>query len=599
MYCGDETGSFIGDVGSHACRFGYGGEDSPKYLAPTYMAEQDEADAADANASHSSLNSNSANNRKSNRCYMPSSCYQGRMASQQVTPILRMSWLGGEDNAEYKKQQALTAVPQVDPNAYLQQGDMIHDWDALERVWQTSFDVLRVRDTQKHTVGGAPYLSTKPTAITSRSATEEKEGENQRQQRRLLASSTIKSDKSVGSGKCVHPILAVTPGLTYTVGSRYTSDSPGSKYFAAVQREQHTRLTELLMESMEAPAIFLAPTPMLSSFCFGRQTALVVDVGAGGCRVTPVVDGLLLQHAQRRNGRGGDWLGNVAWRALLEEKVVLRPRYQVREAVSATATKSPYLYRWAMQDLMYEFRTSGHVQLASWCIDENVPFWSSSSTKRESSIPSSGNDEEGGTDADEDGHKEEDIMDVDEDETSDASAFGSGNVDAVTYELPDGTRIDLSSKVGQDLCRIPELLFTDNTPFLNSSATSHSSIRAPAGVLDEHHTLSNSPLHKLIFSSLTSVGDGDSRRDLTNNIILTGGSSLFPQLEQRLSLEVPRVVPSAYKCRVIASRNSTERSYSAWIGGSVLTSLGSFQQLWLSRTEYEEYGATLSIQRFP
>ena len=154
----------------------------------------------------------------------------------------------------------------------------------------------------------------------------------------------------------------------------------------------------------------------------------------------------------------------------------------------------------------------------------------------------------------------------------------------------------MSSTVGKDLCRIPELLFTDDVPYMTDAA---SGSIAPPGLLAEHHTLSNLPLHKLIFESLSAVGDGDIRKELANNILLTGGSSLFPNLEQRLSLEVPRLVPSAYKCRVVASRNSVERSCSAWVGASILTSLGSFQQLWLSRTEYEEYGTTLSVQRFP
>jgi len=114
-----------------------------------------------------------------------------------------------------------------------------------------------------------------------------------------------------------------------------------------------------------------------------------------------------------------------------------------------------------------------------------------------------------------------------------------------------------------------------------------------------HQTLSSLPIHKLAHSSLAAVGDGDARKELCGNIILTGASSLFPNMEQRLSAEMASVAPSTYKCRIIASRNSMERRYAAWIGGSVLSSLGSFQQLWLSRAEYEEYGVMLGVQRFP
>jgi actin-related protein len=200
-----------------------------------------------------------------------------------------------------------------------------------------------------------------------------------------------------------------------------------------------------------------------------------------------------------------------------------------------------------MQDLMYEFRSSDHIGMPQWRMDPTTPFVYD-------------NDVE---------------MQVDEAEPS-------------TYELPDGTMVDLTTRVGKDLCRVPELLYTDNVPFVKEEESSL-----------EHSTLSNLPLHKLVHDSLTAVGDADARKELCGNLLLTGGSSLLPNMEQRLSYEMSVITPNMYKCRVLASRNSVERSYAAWIGGSVLTSLGSFQQLWLSRKEYEEYGATLAMQRFP
>jgi len=112
-------------------------------------------------------------------------------------------------------------------------------------------------------------------------------------------------------------------------------------------------------------------------------------------------------------------------------------------------------------------------------------------------------------------------------------------------------------------------------------------------------TLIDAPLHELIHQSLLSVGDVDIRKELTSNVILTGGSSLFPNLDARLSWELSQLLPAFTKPKVIAPRFSVERSCASWIGGSILTSLGSFQQLWLSRHEYEEYGATMSVQRFP
>jgi hypothetical protein len=201
-----------------------------------------------------------------------------------------------------------------------------------------------------------------------------------------------------------------------------------------------------------------------------------------------------------------------------------------------------------MQDVMYEFRTSGHVKLANWWYDPTVPFI----------------------------YPEDDMEE---------EAVGESSM----YELPDGTLIDLTNRVGKDLCRIPELYFTEELPFGGVTTT----------IADEHETLSNLPLHQLIHSSLSAVGDVDVRKDLASNIVLTGGSSLFSTLEQRLSLELPRIVSSAYKPKVVASKYNVERAFAPWIGGSILSSLGSFQQLWLSKTEYDEYGVILSVQRFP
>lgn len=512
MYCGDETGAFIGDIGSHTCRFGYGGEDNPKYVVSSYVGYNEDQ-----------------------KKRIPTSCY--RMKSSELKSIYRKA----DTNIAENKHQ-------VDPTAYLQQGDIVEDWDAYEHAWRSSFDVLRVRDPAKHTTGGDTPSSTTtaPSGVTS---------------------STIQPSYNSAEGKCVHPILVVDPGCTHVVGS---NGGEGSQYDKAVKREQTAKLTEMLMESMNAVSMFVAPSPMLAAFSHGRQTCLVVDIGAGGTRVTPVVDGLLLRYAQRRSGRGGDWLGAVQQRVLQDDNITVQPRYQMQQKQPLSVKPSSVFHRWALQDVMYEMRTSSHISLANWRMDPTTPFVHPKDTGK--------------------AKEEED----EKKNTADAMAVDPNPEH--TYELPDGTAVDMTTRNGKDLLRLPELFFTDDVPFVESESLSQESDHS---VLSEHQTLSNLPLHKLIHSSLTAVGDCDARKELCGNIILSGASSLFPNMEQRLSLELTTIVPSTYKCRVIASRNSVERSCAAWIGGSVLTSLGSFQQLWLSRTEYEEYGANLATQRFP
>ena len=154
----------------------------------------------------------------------------------------------------------------TDPNSFLRQGDIVEHWDNLQVAWDTAMDVLHGKDTLKHTMGGAPFAKSQT--------------------------------GSSSEGKCVHPILAITPGMTQL-------DGYGSSYCASVKRQQYIQYTELLLEELDASSLFLAPAPMLAAFSMGRQTALVVDIGAGGTRISPVVDGLLLEQAQRRSGRGG------------------------------------------------------------------------------------------------------------------------------------------------------------------------------------------------------------------------------------------------------------------------------------------------------
>lgn len=525
MYCGDETGSFIGEVGSHTCRFGYGGEDNPKLVVPAYVADKERM-------ALSTLS-------------LPAGAGRGgaNATGTIMEAILRMpEQYGGGGGSP------LSAVPLTDPDAFLRQGDMVEHWDNLQVAWETSMDVLRANDTLKHTRGGTPYAPSSAARRLAKAATTTHAGGASSAR---LGAASSSDGVGTGAGRCVHPLLAVTPGMAELAGH-------GRAYCAAVRRDQQVRYTEMLMEALDASAAFLAPAPMLSAFSFGRQTALVVDVGAGGCRVTPVVDGLVLRNSQRRNGRGGDWLGHVTWRALLEESVVPKPRYLLRGRDGPTTPTGVcgLFHIRAMTDLMYEVRTEPFIRLH--------PRGSSSIRLPFTKAP-------GGQD-----------VEMAPPSIGTAAPDGFGGTDPNSYRLPDGTCIDLSTPFGRDLCQLPELLFSDGVPFPADAAV----VGRPS-------------LPGLVRASLLAVGDVDVRRELAGSVCLTGATALLPHVDARLSQELAHSLPAFVKPRVVSSRASAEKSCSAWIGASILTSLGSFQQLWLSRAEYEEYGTAMAVQRFP
>ncbi|TFY81830.1 hypothetical protein EWM64_g2176 [Hericium alpestre] len=97
----------------------------------------------------------------------------------------------------------------------------------------------------------------------------------------------------------------------------------------------------------------------------------------------------------------------------------------------------------------------------------------------------------------------------------------------------------------------------------------------------------------LISQALTAC-DPDMRQVLMGNVVLSGGGSLFAGLGERLNNELARNFPHV---KIHAPGNPTERRYGGWLGGSILASLGTFHQLWISKEEWQEHGKAIVGQR--
>jgi len=130
------------------------------------------------------------------------------------------------------------------------------------------------------------------------------------------------------------------------------------------------------------------------------------------------------------------------------------------------------------------------------------------------------------------------------------------------YELPDGNVIT----IGNERFRCPEVLFQPNFVGMES-----------AGV------------HKLTFDSIMKC-DVDIRRDLYKNIVMSGGTTMFQGIPERLEKEMKALAPQGMDIKVIAP---PERKYSVWIGGSILASLSTFEEMWVTKEEYDESGPTI------
>jgi len=96
-------------------------------------------------------------------------------------------------------------------------------------------------------------------------------------------------------------------------------------------------------------------------------------------------------------------------------------------------------------------------------------------------------------------------------------------------------------------------------------------------------------MHKMSFESIQDC-DIDIRKDLYSNVILSGGTTLYAGLPDRLEKELDAMCPQQNMVKIIASQ---DRYYSVWTGGSTLSSLSTFESQWITKEEYEENGAEI------
>merc|ERR1712061_869194 len=96
-------------------------------------------------------------------------------------------------------------------------------------------------------------------------------------------------------------------------------------------------------------------------------------------------------------------------------------------------------------------------------------------------------------------------------------------------------------------------------------------------------------IHDTLFQSIMKC-DVDIRKDLYSNVLLSGGNTMFEGIGERIAKELTAKAPSTMQIKVDAP---PDRKYSVWIGGSILSSLATFQQMWISKGEYDESGPTI------
>ena len=295
--------------------------------------------------------------------------------------------------------------------------------------------------------------------------------------------------------------------------------------------DNRIKLTEFMFEKYKIPAIYICKNAVLSGFSCGRSTCLVFDSGHNMTYAVPVNEGYALQKCLIKNNIAGDYITQLLEKKLNSKNIIINPFYTFKREKDGDKYKTTFISEETrnLYDKSYE------------------TFW-----KREIIRDL----------------KEACLITSDEALNYDSQKdefIPKSMAQELAYDLPDGNTINLV----EDRNLILERIFNP--------------IKDVQG-FNGYHQMVNDAISK---------ADLEIKKELYSNIFLCGGNTLFSGFAERFQKQISSSNKQIIKLKIITHPSNTERKFSTWIGGSILSSLGTFHQLWVSKKEFEENGAKI------
>lgn len=355
-------------------------------------------------------------------------------------------------------------------------------------------------------------------------------------------------------------------------------------------KEYRQKLVETFYREFDFPALYLARTPTCISFQQGRSTCLVVDLGYDSISVAPVVDGICLLRNSMKTNYGGRYLDDQI-RYLLQTKYAdadVLLKYKIKDKKPTQyPTPAEYSTRTVPENITDSFEKFQQQKIYEEFKElllevpekklngknSQIQEYELQANKRLFELPSGQSIEVG----------------------VERFKLGDAVFDPASYPFEESQEFQDKYPPNNGELNISSP-YDDYRP-LKRARKADSGQSTPTPAPEDGATKTIRGLSHLVTHTLSSV-DIDLRSSCANNIIVTGGVSLIPQLTERLYNELLSTNPGL-KIRLHAIGNSIERTSQAWVGGSVLASLGTFHQMWVTPAEYEEAGTDrILTQRF-